>query len=237
MSELSAAPPATAHDLPAALRRFAERNGGDPDGPHRTATLLQDVTFRQAQDAAWGPMEGRHHMAIGQPGFVWEGRSPGVVLPRVVVIDAFVAGAGQLRVFLLGAIPVAHAQGPVIDRAEAMRYLAEIVWSPDAILRNPAIQWTQTAPDAVEAALDLPSGRAVVTLLFDDAGDIVEMQAERPDAGPDGVERLRSWRGYFRNYDWIGDRRIPLDGEVGYVDDGVYWAYWRGRITDYRLHD
>ena len=50
------------------------------------------------------------------------------------MIDAFVQGAGRLTVQLYGLITVANAAGAGIDRGEALRYLAELPWAPDAIL-------------------------------------------------------------------------------------------------------
>jgi hypothetical protein len=114
--------------------------------------------------------------------------------------------------------PGRQCLGAVIDRAEAMRYLAEMPWAPDAVLGNPEVTWADLGEGRYEAALDTPSGRVAVTFTLDAAGDIAEMTALRPDAGPDGAEILREWRGRYWGYDRVGGRRIPVEAEVGYVD-------------------
>ena len=83
--------------------------------------------------------------------------------------------------------------------------------------------------------MPLSSRPAVVQFRFDDACDIVEVFAEgRPDVS-NGQTVLRSWRGVFSEYGEIGGRRVPRAGEVGYVDDGIYAPYFRGRITSYEM--
>jgi hypothetical protein len=109
------------------------------DGPLRAARLTQEAEFRRAPDAAWGPMPAVQHMGLGAAAFVWDARAPGPLVPSFTVIDAYVGGQGVLRANLFGAIPVANATGAVYDRAEAMRYLAELPWAPDAVLGNPEV--------------------------------------------------------------------------------------------------
>ena len=233
--EVTAGPPVAQAGLPRALREFAARTGAVPGSGARAARHTQEAEFRRGADAEWGPMPAEQHMGLGRAAFVWNARAPGPLLPSFAVIDGYVGGAGMLRAMLFGSLPVANASGPIVDRAEAMRYLAEMPWAPDAILGNPEVTWTELGEDRYEAALDTPSGRVAVTFTLDAAGDIAGMTALRPDAGPHGAEVLREWRGRYWGYDRVGRRRIPVEAEVGYVDDGVYWGYWRGRITSVEI--
>ncbi len=234
VAEVTQGPETTDVEVPEAMRLFAERNGAGASGL-RAQRLVQAAEFRFGREGAWGPMPAVQHMGLGVAGFVWHARAPGVALPRFTVIDAYVGGRGILRANLLGSIPVANSSGPVIDRSEAMRYLAELPWAPDAILGNPEIRWSEREDGRVEAALDTPSGRVSILYGFDEAGDIVETNGLRPDTGTDGAEIVREWRGSFGAYAEVGGRRIPTRGEVGYVEDGTYWAYWRGRVTELEL--
>lgn len=234
VAEVTGGPTAVQVQVPQAMRRFAERNGAGGRG-FRAQRITQEAEFRFGREGAWGPMPAVQHMGLGALGFVWHARAPGVVLPRFTVIDAYVGGRGILRANLLGSIPVANSSGPVIDRSEAMRYLAELPWAPDGILGNPDILWSEREDGRVEAALGTPSGRVSILYGFDEAGDIVETYGLRPDTGADGAEIVREWRGSFGNYAEVGGRRVPTRGEVGYVEDGTYWAYWRGRVTELEL--
>ena len=148
------------------------------------------------------------------------------------VVDAYAGGRGWLEVRVLGSVRVARATGPELDRGEAMRYLAEIVWAPDAILANRDLVWTDPGGDWITVALGTEEGAPEVRFRLDAAGDFVEIRAEdRPATGPEGGFVLRDWEGHFSDYERIGPRRVPRRGEVGYVCEDGYEAYWRGEIS------
>ena len=133
---------------------------------------------------------------------------------------------GETRVTLLKPQTFMNLSGQAVG--EAMRYLAELPWVPDAILENGALIWNQIEAQRVRVSL----GEVAVEFRFDGAGDIVEMTAkDRPVRDPDGESRLRDWRGRFSEYRWIGGRRIPARGEVGYDYPDGYEPYWRGEIN------
>jgi len=152
------------------------------------------------------------------------------------VVDSYVDGAGRLEARALGALRIGGKSGDAAALGEAQRYLAELPWSPDAILTNRAIAWAETA-DGVTARLDTAGGSAEVAFTFDTAGDIVTMRADgRPAKLADGTPALLAWRGGFRDYAEIGGRRIPLQGEVGYAYPGTgYESYFRGRVTSFEV--
>lgn len=227
--------PMSSADPPPAIRAFAERNGGGRGGPYRALRLTQEAQMQVAPGRGFSPAPATQTVGLGASGFVWTAESPGWPVPRARVIDAFVEGRGMFLVRILGSLPVVTATGPIYDRAEAMRYLAELPWAPDAILGNPEIRWTERPDGWIEAALDLPGGAAAVRFRLD-GGDIVEMHADgRPDLDANGTEISRIWQARFSDYQEIGGRRIPLSGEVGYVTGGVYEPYFRGRVTSYEL--
>lgn len=237
VARLAGPPPPGPIRLPDPLKRYARAAGGGKTAP-RLIRLTQEGEFRADPRDEWMPMPATQHVAVTAPGFVWEAVQPGFLVPKVRVIDAFVAGEGVLKARALGSIPVADEKGDAVTRSEAMRYLAELPWAPDAILSNPAIRWSAAGAGAVEARLPLVPDPAVVQLKFDAGGDIVEIEARRRPARDRGGKLVeRDWIGKFSDYQSIGGRRIPTRGEVGYVYDFGYAPYWRGRITGYELLD
>ena len=128
------------------------------------------------------------------------------------------------------------ASGPELDRGEALRYLAELPWAPDAILGNPALRWRMVGDDWAEVSMQTADGPVALRLRFDGAGDIVEVFAEARDTTDDeGNPVALPWQGVFRDYRMIGARRIPVEGEVGYIRDEGFRPYWQGRITGYSV--
>jgi hypothetical protein len=223
--------PVARTDLPEQIRVYAARAGADAARLPHHIRLRQSARIQMTDAGSWAPLEARQLIAVGAPGFVWEATQRLGPFTKVKVTDSYVAGEGRLRVDLLGALRVVDASGADIDRSEAMRYLAELPWAPDAMLGNPDLRWQVLAPDRVEVSLDAPGGKIAVAFLFDEAGDIVEVFARnRPALGPDGTSVLQDWRCLMSDYGPVGGRRIPRQGEAGYVVDGVYAPYWEGRI-------
>lgn len=231
------APKAVIREIPDIVRAFALRAGVNPDKMARSISLEQSAEIKMSRDGAWQPLEARQSISIAQAGFVWEARQSLGPITKIRIIDAYTGGVGQLQARLMGSIPVANSVGEELNRSELMRYLAELPWAPDALLGNPSLRWKLIEAGVVEVGILHADGPVLVRLIFDDTGDIVEMQAkERAVREADGALVLRDWRGYFSDYGQMGGRRIPRKGEVGYLYDGTYDPYWRGRITEYVLH-
>lgn len=230
-------PPAdVSAQLPQKLRDFALRADASPDDLASSVEFTQSVEMQLKPGQAWQQLQTSQIVATGVPGFLWNARQPLGPLPKFRVIDAYIDGTGLLRVWLFGLLRIVNAAGPGIDRAEALRYLAELPWAPDAILGNPAIAWRMIDDDWAEAALDVQGRRAVVQFRFDAAGDVVEVHApSRPTTDDGGNATDLPWHGYFRDYRMIGPRRVPFEAEAGYVHPGGYRAYFQGCISSYSV--
>jgi len=216
-------------DLPPLVEAFARRGlaGGQLA---RGIALTQSAEMRLSRGAKWQAVPARQVISTGAPGFLWLAEMRVGPVRLVRVIDFFSRGSGRLEVRALSAFRMGLAVGPEADIGEAMRYLAELPWAPDAILGNPALRWRQLAPDRVEVATDTNAGEARVTLIFDATGDITSMEAHgRPAAEGKGFVP-RDWVGEFFDYGMLGPRRVPRSGEVGWVYDDGYETYFRGRF-------
>ncbi len=232
LSDAPVSKPRPEGDLPEILRAFALRGHAGENGFPRVVEFTQELELRQGEK--WTAMTARQYIAINNPGFVWVAEGSGWPLPMVRVLDRFVEGEGLLEARLLGAVRVARFKGADADLGEAMRYVAELPWAPDAILLNRSVSWREVDTHVMEAKLPLSEGAAVVQLIFDDAGDVVEIYSDkRPDTST-GETVLREWRGIFGAYADIGGRRVPTEAEVGYLVDGNYVPYFRGRVTSYQ---
>jgi len=237
-SRLTAAEPPVdmSSRLPAKVRDFALRADAAPGDLARQVVFTQVAEMELERGKRWQLIRAQQTMAIGAPGFVWQATQPWGPVSKVRVVDAYTRGAGLLKVSLLGLLPVARAQGPEVDRSEAMRYLAELPWAPDAILGNPQLRWSMLDDNLAEVAIGFGDDPVTVRFRFDAHGDIAEMMAKgRPARDPAGNMTRRDWRAFFRDYRMIGPRRIPAEGEVGYVENGAFKPYFQARILDYEV--
>lgn len=219
-------------DLPPAIGAFARRGGaGDGQAP-RAARLTQSAELRLGQGSPFRPVRATQHVALASPGFVWEAVRRLGPMPLFRVVDAYdSARGGLLEARLLGSVPVASKAGRDLALGEALRYLAELPWAPDAILGNREIGWRMIDASHAEATLLLSGDVARVIFSLDADGDIVRVEAkDRPASDARGQPARYDWRGRFWGYRRIGPRRIPEWGEVGYVYPEGYEVYFRGRI-------
>ncbi len=217
---------APAVELPEEVVALARRMGAVAGG--RVVRFRQAAEIEMAPGKGWKGMTAWQVSAVRGAAFLWLAWMRPV--PVAVVVDAFAGGRGALVVRLAGLVPVARGRGPEIDRAEAMRYLAELPWVPDAILGNGAIGWEVLADGRLRASLGEVS--VVFTL---EGGEIVEVTAQDRPSVEGGKVVLRDWRGVFSEHGEIGGRRVPLRGEVGYMREGVWVPYYRGRIVGYEV--
>ena len=70
-----------------------------------------------------------------RPGFVWNARIAMVPGLHVFVHDAYVGGEGILNPAILGLLSLARpVEASVLAQGEFVRYFAETVWYPTALL-------------------------------------------------------------------------------------------------------
>jgi hypothetical protein len=212
--------------IPLIMREFALRNGGRVGGPS-TVTMVQKAEMRLAVDQPFFQLEASQISGTKTPAFVWQARGTmGGIVP-LQIVDAYVSGVGELEVRLAGSILVASAGGPETAKGEAMRFLAELPWNPDAILNADGLTWRQVSEASVEVSMETAGGQARVTMLFDQAGDIIAIEAdERPRAG----DTPARWIGRFSEYAKVGPYRFPRSGEVAWDLPTGEFVYWRGAI-------
>ena len=145
-----------------------------------TATFELAGTINMSETGEnWKPFTSWQRAVIHRPGFLWNGRValfPGVAAN---VHDSYIAGVGTLHAALLGLFTVAQVQGGgEIARGELMRYFAEMVWYPTALLPSQGVHWE--AVDDRSANATLVDGPVTLTLLFrfDEAGLITSVHAD-----------------------------------------------------------
>ncbi len=231
--------------IPKIVRDFALKAGVPEANPPLSVFFYQLCEMRMNPGDAWMKLRAEQVIGVVKLGFVWYAEQKKSLFVTMRVVDAYVDGRGVLNVRALGSLPIADMSGPGADEAELMRYLAELPWAPDAMLHNPDLRWRQLDEKTVEVEAAKVGTLAKVRFYFDDAGDIVEMQADARGRA-EGMEVVpRPWRGVFSDYrkiegDFAGEtgfRRIPTKAEIGWQLEGGYFAYWRGQIATYGLEN
>lgn len=189
--------------------------------------------MRQDGSSRWMRFAARQWIDAAGPQFDWTARCGPAGLIRVR--DALLDGEGRVDVRLLGIVPVARASGAAVTRGEVMRYLAELPWCPDAILRNRQIAWEVEGGDRLTASLRLGEIEGRVLLELDGEGRVGAISApDRPRSTKRGIVET-PWWGRFSDYRRIDGRQVPFRGEVGWEEDGRRFTVWEGRIIEWSV--
>ncbi|PKO94170.1 MAG: hypothetical protein CVU16_04115 [Betaproteobacteria bacterium HGW-Betaproteobacteria-10] len=222
--------------LPAPVQRYfrAVLTDGQP--------IISAVTFEMAgtfnlsaTSEQWKAFTSQQHVIIRRPGFVWDARIAMLPGLTVRVVDSYMAGQGLLRAAILGLFTVADLSGEgEIARGEFMRFFAEAVWYPTALLPSQGVRWA--AVDERSAKATIADGPLTLTLLFrfNDEGLIDSFLAEAR-GGMVGKEMVMApWEGSFSNYRARDGMRVPTMGEVAWLRPEGRKPYFRGRVTALR---
>lgn len=216
-------------DLAPEIEAFARRSLSSPRPG--VVVITQAGEMRLGPDKGWSALRAEHTVSTINPAFVWHARVEVAPFLNAVVVDSYVDSAGRLEARLFGSVRVASAKGPDTDRAELMRYLAELAWTPEAILYNRALTWRRLSDREFEVSAESSGGPAVVRLTLNEEGDITQAEADdRPMAvGKQSVPM--PWRATLWDYGNVGDFRIPRRGQVSWLMPEGEFVYWRGEIT------
>jgi len=160
--------------------------------------------------------------------YIWKAEmAPGHL---ATAADYYVAGLAGLEVKALGLFDIVHQVGGAdMAKGEALRYLAELPWNPDAILSNHGLAWTVIDANTLRVAW----GDAAVTFTLDEAGLPISMRAPARAYMDKAGARHLPWSGRFSDYQPMAGRLIPTKGEVAWTLDGAEFVYWRGVVKDW----
>lgn len=203
--------------LPAPVQRYflAVLKDGQPVIAAATFELAGSINMSETGDN-WKPFTSWQRAVVHRPGFLWNGRV--VMFPGVAanVHDSYIAGIGRLHAAMGGLFTVAQVQGGgEIARGELMRYFAEMVWYPTALLPSQGVRWA--AVDDHSANATLVDGPISLTLLFtfDDAGLVTAVHADARGAGVGKDMVMLPWDCTMSNYQQRHGMMVPTRGEVG----------------------
>jgi hypothetical protein len=171
--------------LPAPVQRYfrAVLTEGQPIIAAATIEMAGTINM-SATGEQWKPFTSHQRVITQRPGFLWNAKVsmfPGV---PAHVLDSYIGGQGQLMAKLLGLFTVAKADGGgELARGEFMRYFAESVWYPTALLPSQGVRWQ--AVNDMSANANIVDGPLTLTMLFtfNDAGLIASVYADSRGAG------------------------------------------------------
>ena len=219
--------------LPAPVQRYFRAVLKNDQPLIATATFdLAGTINMSATGEQWKPFTSTQRAVTHRAGFVWNGRV--AMLPGLAanVHDSYIAGTGTLHAAMLGLFTVAEVQGGgEIARGELMRYFAEAIWYPTALLPSQGVRWQ--AVDDRSANATLLDGPITLTLLFrfDGAGLITSVHADARGAGVGKDMVMLPWECSASNYQLRDGMMVPTVAEVAWLRPEGRKPYFIGKLT------
>ncbi|NDI84087.1 DUF6920 family protein [Undibacterium crateris] len=217
--------------LPPPVKRYFEAALRDGQPLILQLTFLQQGQFRlNLKSRLWRPFHATQCVAVSPPGFDWDARircAPGL---DIWVRDAYVLGAGHLKAALAGLFNLSDQHDrPELARGELMRYLAEAVWYPTALLPSQGVQWR--ALDDTSAEATIHDGGTAVTLVFTFGADAL-VSTVRAASRPLSATQSAPWLCRIHAYIQCHGMSIPLHAEVEWeLPDGSA-PYFVGHVSE-----
>ena len=217
------------------MRRYLERVLPAGGSVSRRVRITQAGEMCQKPGGRWVRFSAVEELAVEEVAFSWRARFPIAPLVSLRVVDRYAASEGLLEARLLRLVPVMRARGQEAAEGQALRYLSELAWVPQAMFANRQLVWRELDGQTVEVATRAGSTRVALRLEFDAAGDVVGTWANaRPRI--EGKKTVpRQWVGVFGDYGVVGGIRLPTRGEARWELPEGPFTYWRGRITSLEL--
>lgn len=213
--------------------RYALREGQTPVCSVRIRQVGEFCASEKARDK-WMPFTATQFVSAQPPGFVWDARLRAAFGMQIRVRDAYVEGQGSGQVSLFALVTIAQEQGgSELAQGSLLRYLAEAVWCPTALLPSENLVWS--AIDDTTALATLTDNGVCVALQFsfNDAGEVINVYTpERAYKKVSGASQRQPWQCILRDYQQKGGMMIPLYGEAQWhLPDGKY-SYFKGRSVE-----
>ncbi|MEF8869956.1 MAG: DUF6544 family protein [Haloarculaceae archaeon] len=217
-------------DLPDPVRRYFETAIEEGRPYVRSARLEQRGEFRLGDaERTWRPMEATQRFTVDPPGFVWSAVVRVLPFLPVRVLDAYDHGSGVLRARLLSTVTVVDV-GPdrEMNEGELLRYLAEAVWFPTALLPTEGVEWEAVDDRSARATIEHGGNTATATFHFDERDRVERVTAERYRQETDDHA---PWTGHFRAYETRNGLSVPTEADVEWNLPEGDRPYWRARIA------
>jgi hypothetical protein len=170
--------PETAAGLPPAVQTWVGRSGVIGKKSARIVRLKQQGEMRTEPDGKWMPFTAAQWFTSQNPGFVWQADVEAAFGIHLAGLDTCREGKGHMLIKLLSLVPVVDAHGEEIDQGAMVRYLAEIIWFPSAVLSD-CIKWEQVDTTTARATMTAGGTSATGTFHFTPQGDVVKFTAKR----------------------------------------------------------
>ena len=212
--------------LPSPVQKWLTNAGVIGKQKAQTSRVIQKGILRTDPSKPWSPFEAEQYFNFEEPGFIWFAKINVSPIIHIAGRDKYYDGHGNMQIKLMSTFTLGDAKGKEIDQGSMVRYLAELIWSPAAVL-NDYIKWEAVDDRSARATMSYKGVTASGTFEFDEDGYPTGFSAPRfRDIG--GKYSLEQWEISLSEYS-------TFDGIVVPRKASVTWKLSEGDFTWYQL--
>jgi hypothetical protein len=202
--------------LPPVVKKWLQVSKSTNMVPSRVI-LTQEGVMRTNPKADWMPFSATQYYTIDPPAFLWNSQMKAGSMITIAARDKFENGKGNMLIKPLFIYTLANSSGMEIDQGALLRYMAEIIWFPEAATMG-YFRWE--AIDSTNAALSMTcngtTAKGIFT--FDQDGLVKKFCAERfgDFNGHPGTHRYRKelWEAKVIEHSLVNGHLIGSKCEV-----------------------
>ena len=218
--------------LPEPVQRYFRYALKDGQEYIKFARLKQIGEFRMKENQPWMPIKAEQYFSTQNPAFLWQVHLKMNPLIWIDGRDMYYQGRGNMLIKILSTINVVNATGREMDISSLIRFLAEAVWFPTALLPSEHIEWKVIDSNSAQVIIKDGEYTASGIYTFNESGEIIKFVSNDRYMEVNGKYFKEKWSGYFRNYREFNGMKIPTEGEVEWNLPDKDLPYAKLKITD-----
>ena len=168
--------------------------------------ITQKGSMRTDPSSEWLSFDADQYFSISPPAFVWNARVETDFLISITARDKYEDGKGNMLIKIGSLIPIANSLGKEIDQGTMLRFMAEMIWFPQAVT-SPYLSWQQTGPRHAKVIMHYQNVSAEGFFTFNAEGFPTQFEAQRYGEF-NGKFSKETWSIAITNYSVFNGMRI-----------------------------
>jgi len=178
-------------DLPLPVQRWLRHSGILGKERPNVIRIEQKGAMRSTPTSKWMPFEATQFFTIDPPAFVWQANIHAAPMVNIAGRDKFENGRGNMLIRPLSLITLTNSSGAEIDEGTLVRFLAEMLWFPQAAVSD-YLSWENVDENHANVTMKVGDVTATGIYAFDDAGNVTGFESQRY-GDFDGAFRKETW--------------------------------------------
>lgn len=213
--------------LPPLVQAWMRRSGVVGRPRPRGFRVAFKGAMRRAHGAGWMKTTVEQHTFLNPPARLFLMKASRLGIP-FVAFHRMVGDTATMQVRVASLFEVVHAQGPEMDRSEAVTFFNDLCLLAPGALLDAAVRWEEAGPSAVVGHYTHGAHTVSAALTFNEEGDLVGFSSQDRLQSEDGrTFTPLPWATPVWEHRTFDGLRVAGEGEALWLEPGGPFAYAR----------